>query len=358
MRQRAGDPVEQAVVARHGGDVEREDPARAQALARELEELARREVEGHVGLVVGVGDDQVVALVGAAQERPRVGVVHGQARVVLHAEVAPADAAHGRIELDAVDPRARVVDAERPRDRPAGVAEDGDALRAAGRAAAARARNASQTPPVSTVVLAPDRVHGDALVQAEQPAAVVALDDLDELVERLLLVQQPVLRLDRARRDRDERRERRRDHERLAAEQQRRREREHDGRAEQRALRADERDQDERRQERAEQRAGRRERVEAAGDGARGRDVVDREPDRERRDHPEQHDRGREEQQHREERADDGAGRGVVEVARPSRRGTAARRTGSSPPTRAAASTIRPSSRGSGRRSASLPPSQ
>ena len=78
VRQRAGDPVEQALVVGHRRDVEREDPARREPLAREPEELARREIEGHVGLVVGVDDDQVVALVGAAQERPRVGVVDGQ----------------------------------------------------------------------------------------------------------------------------------------------------------------------------------------------------------------------------------------------------------------------------------------
>src|SRR3712207_7231127 len=42
------------VVARHRRHVERYEPARAQPLAHELEELARRQVEGHVRLVVGV----------------------------------------------------------------------------------------------------------------------------------------------------------------------------------------------------------------------------------------------------------------------------------------------------------------
>ena len=68
-------PSSRLVVAGHRRDVEREDPARLEPLARELEELPRREVEGHVRLVVGVDDDQVVALVRAPEERPRVGVV-------------------------------------------------------------------------------------------------------------------------------------------------------------------------------------------------------------------------------------------------------------------------------------------
>jgi hypothetical protein len=100
----AGDAVEQAVVPRHGGDVEGEDPAGGEAVAREPE-------EGDVRLVVGVDDDQVVPLVGAAQERARIGVVDREARVVAEAEVAAADAAHGRVELDPVHARLRIEDA-------------------------------------------------------------------------------------------------------------------------------------------------------------------------------------------------------------------------------------------------------
>ena len=100
---RAPDRSHEPLVVRDRGDVQRDDPARAQPLADELEELPRREVERHVRLVVRVDDDQVVALVGRAQERPRVRVVDRQPRVVLQPEVAAADAADRGIELDAVD---------------------------------------------------------------------------------------------------------------------------------------------------------------------------------------------------------------------------------------------------------------
>ena len=63
-QQGAADRLGQPLVPGHGGDVERDDPARAEMLAHELEELARRQVEGDVGLAVGVDDDEVVALVG------------------------------------------------------------------------------------------------------------------------------------------------------------------------------------------------------------------------------------------------------------------------------------------------------
>ena len=97
-------------------------------VADEPEELARREVERDVRLAVCVDDDQVVALVGRAEERARVGVVHRQPRVLPHPEVALPDAADRRVELDAVDLRSRVVDTERTRRRPGRVAEDRDPL--------------------------------------------------------------------------------------------------------------------------------------------------------------------------------------------------------------------------------------
>ncbi len=90
----------------------------------EPEELARSEVEGYVRLPVCIDDDEVVALVRRPEERPRVDVVHGQTRVLAHPEVPTADAAHGGVELDAVDGRVGVVDAECARRRPRGVPED------------------------------------------------------------------------------------------------------------------------------------------------------------------------------------------------------------------------------------------
>ena len=189
VREGAGDPVEQALVAGHRRHVEREDPARLEPLPRQPEELPRREIERHVGLVVRVDDDQVVALVRAAEERPRIGVVHGQARVVLQPEEAAADAADRRIELDPVDPGRRVEDAERAGGRAGRVAEDRDGAQ---RPVEERRQRQERVPDAAGEhrVGAPDGVDGDPLVQAQQPPAVGTLDDLDELVERVLLVQQ------------------------------------------------------------------------------------------------------------------------------------------------------------------------
>ena len=78
-------------------------PPGASRSRTELEELARGQVEGDVGLAVGVDRDHVVALVGAAQERPRVLVEQPQPRVV-HLEVAPADLRQLRVDLHAVHP--------------------------------------------------------------------------------------------------------------------------------------------------------------------------------------------------------------------------------------------------------------
>ena len=49
-------------------DVDDQRPARVQPVARELEELLRGQVEGDVGLAVGVDEDRVVALVRGPQE--------------------------------------------------------------------------------------------------------------------------------------------------------------------------------------------------------------------------------------------------------------------------------------------------
>ena len=175
------------------------------------------------------------------------------------------------------------------------------------------ARNESQTPAGQHRVRAPHRVNGDPLVEVEEPPSVVLLDDLDVLLVRRLLVQQPVPVLDRTGRDDHERREPGRDDEIARPEEEARRaceDRRHD---EERPLRPDRGDEDERRQERAEQRSRGRERVETPGDLAGRRDARHGEPDRERRDHAEQDDGRRAEQEHREEAPDDGPCRRLVE---------------------------------------------
>ena len=164
-------------------------------------------------------------------------------------------------------------------------------------------------------VLPPDGVHRDALVEPEEAVSVGALDDLDELVERVLLVQQPGLGLHRPGRESDERGQRRSHDEHTPPEEERGGEREQRSRAEQRPLRSHERDRDQRRDERADERAGGGERIEAPRDGAGGCDVGDRQADRERRDHPERDDGRGEEEEHGEERADHCARRSVVEIA-------------------------------------------
>jgi hypothetical protein len=67
-----------------------QNAAPAETIARQLEELDRGQVEGDVGLPVGVDRDRVVAGVDAAEERAGVLVVEVQARVV-HVEEAAAD---------------------------------------------------------------------------------------------------------------------------------------------------------------------------------------------------------------------------------------------------------------------------
>ena len=156
-------------------------------------------------------------------------------------------------------------------------------------------------------------MHGDALVQVEEPPPVVLLDDLDVLVVRGLLVEEALVALHGAGRDRDERGEQRRDDEVPRAEEEAGRDGEQRRDDEEGPLRPDRGDEDERRQERAEERAGGRERVQPPGDGARGLDARDREPDRERRDHPEQDDGRRAEQEHREEAPDHRSRRRLVE---------------------------------------------
>ena len=198
-------------------------PPGAKPLADEPEELAGREVERHVRLVVGVDDDEVVPVVGAPEEGPGVRIVHGQARVVLEPEVAATDATDGRVELDAVDLRIGVIDAERPRRRPGGVAEDRDPLEWASEQRRQREERVPHASGQHVLAGLPDRVHGHALVQMQHSTSVGALDDLDVLVVRGLLVEEPLLGLDRAGRKEDERCEQSRDDEVANPEQETRR---------------------------------------------------------------------------------------------------------------------------------------
>ena len=158
---------------------------------------------------------------------------------------------------------------------------------------------------------APDGVDGVALVQVEAAALAAVLHHLDELVARLLLVEQPRLRLDHGRRQRQQGGEDGGDDE--PGGEPRRPSSGTAARAMisaapmQRALRADERDGDERRHEGADEAAGRGEREDPPGYAAGVLDAGRRQPDGERRHHAEQHDRRREEGERRGERADHGA---------------------------------------------------
>ena len=205
-RERAGDAAREPVVAGHRRDVEGDERRRARGAARhEAEELARRQVEGHVRLAVGVDEDQVVALAAAAQEGPRVGGDDGEARVVAEAEVAAADGADapGRSRRRRCAPR--VVDAEGARRRAAGVAED-RRRGARGRPRSGGAvRNMSHSPPVSTVSARQTEWMARPSLRYSRRSAA-ELHHLDELVPRLLLVDEPGLRLDDAGRDGEQRR--------------------------------------------------------------------------------------------------------------------------------------------------------
>ena len=288
-------------------------PPGARCSRHEPEELARGEIEGDIGLSIRVDDDQVVALVRSTEERTSVDVVHRQPRVVLHPEVPAADAAHRRIELDAVDLGVGVVDAERTRRRPSGVPEDRDPLE---RPPEQRRQREERVPHAAREhgVCTPDRVHGDAFVEMEQAPAVGALDDADVLVERRLLVDETILGLDRSRRHDEQRREQARHDEEARAEEEARRRGEQRRDDEKRALRPYRGNQHERGQEDAEERTGGRQRVETARDRACRRDRRDGEADRERRDHAEQDDSRRAEEEHGEEAPDDRARRRGVEA--------------------------------------------
>ena len=147
----------------------------------------------------------------------------------------------------------------------------------------------------------------------QESPAVRPLDDTDVLVERRLLVDEPLFRLDRARRN-DEEKDEERSHGQVAhAEQEARRRGQQRRDHQECALRADRRDEHERGEEDPEQRPGRREGVEVAGHRSGGRDRGDGEPDGERRHHSEEDDRRRAQQEHGEKAPDHGARRRRVE---------------------------------------------
>jgi hypothetical protein len=156
-------------------------------------------------------------------------------------------------------------------------------------------------------------MHGEPFVQV-QAADAVQLGDVDELVARLVLVDQAGLGADGPRRDGEQRADARCDEEPAATEQSRAGEGRDQRCGEKRPARPDRRDQDERGEERPEEAADRGQRVELPGHGPRVAHVVDRQPDREGSDHPEQGQCRCEEREHGEERADRGTGRHLVET--------------------------------------------
>ena len=242
---------------------------------------------------------------------PRVRRDHVQPGIVVQPEVAATDRGHVRVELDSVDPGLRVEDAHRPGRRAARIAEDRDPPQRT----AEQRRNSEVGVPLPAGedrVRPPERVHGEALVQVQPPDSV-QLGDVDELVARLVLVDQARLRAHRAGRDRDQRPDARRDEEPAPAEQRRAGQSDEQRGREQRPPGSDRRDEHERGEEGAQEAARRGERVQAPGDRARVAHVLDREPHGEGRDHPEQHQRRREECEHREEGADRRSGRDPVE---------------------------------------------
>ena len=235
----------------------------AEPLADELEELLRREVERHVRRSIGVHDDHVVRLVGPAQERASVRVVHRK-RPISPSRSTGVRRRHGRVELDAVDlcpgrsartpwpPCRRRFRASRP-------ARAADRAGRRRRRTCPRRRRSARRPP-------PDGVCREPLVEVEPPDAVL-LHDLDELVARLVLEEHSALSLHRARRDQKQGREP------AVSRSQRRPSRTAPlapisaAACQQRALRPDRRDRDESGKERAQQAADRRDRVQPAGDG-------------------------------------------------------------------------------------------
>ena len=160
----------------------------------------------------------------------------------------------------------------------------------------------------------PLRVHRDSLVEV-QVAHRALLHDLDELVLRVLLVEEPGHRLHGARRHGEHACERHRRQDPATPEQQGPAERDDDCGTDERALCPAELDRDDGRHEHADDAPDRRECIQASGHRPRDRDIGDGEPDRKGRRRPEQDDGRREEHERAEERSDDGSRRDVVQPA-------------------------------------------
>jgi hypothetical protein len=145
-------------------------------------------------------------------------------------------------------------------------------------------------------------VHRDPFVQSEGARAVRSFDDLDVLVGRLRLVQQPRGRLDRSGRDEQKPRDDERQELPEPAEQQRAGEHEEGGGAEHRTLRPEQRNRHDGGQERPEDAADRGERVEPPGDRSGLADVAEGEANGERSDRAEEGHGDGEESERGEER--------------------------------------------------------
>ena len=193
-----------------------------------------------------------------------------------------------------------------------------------------------------------------ALVELELTAPAAVVDDPDVLVLGFGLEERP---LDLRRRHGEQRGEDDRHNHPHAAGKQRGAEADRRRRGDERPLRPDPGDRDQRREEGPGQAAGSRERIQAAGHAASLVDMVEREPDEVRSGRTERRDGERKQRQCGEERSDDHAGReGVEPVRRPTQSGRAAK--GVTASETAATSRTTASTCGSGRRSASRPPSQ
>ena len=155
----------------------------------ELEELLRGQVERDVGLAVGVEEDRVEALVGAAQVRPRVVGVQAQLRPRPQPEVALADVEQLAVDLDGVDRGLREVVRVRAGGRAGRGAEHRDARRRLGRGRPAGRPGRRPSSRRSAPCRAVERVDRLALVELEAPHAVGVLDHARVLVLGLGLVE-------------------------------------------------------------------------------------------------------------------------------------------------------------------------
>ena len=319
-RHRAAQRRHQPVVGAGAAGVDHHHPTGRQVLARQVEELPGRQVEGDIRLSVSVHHDHVVAVVGGPGGQPVAGVLHRHVGVgLVEVEVAAAGRNDVGVDLDARDvdrvAEGRAVlagagatrqaqDQHPPRHRFGGrLRPEGgsDHYVIPGPAGGQRAR----------VV---DGVDGLALVE-QQLGLGAHLDDLDVLVGRFLLVEQRALlgRL-HGRRHEDAGQHHHQRQGRVPAPARHRPETQHRGH-EERQAEAHQRgpgavggNEPEDRQESAQDGAGRAQGVDGAGGVAAGLHVAQQEAYGKRRDTAEQHHRHREQGKHRQQRAQDQSG--------------------------------------------------